>query len=263
MESAQAKIFCDESYRFLVKRMPSWISEERLGAYFVGDSKDYVSLNDVFERMIISAQNYQSMPNVIGYSGKNRTRIEPIIFGHDYKKILKHYDSGSLCETFRKELGIKRKDGKHNSWHKWSGSVVSSAEFVSRFSDANDFGKFVNSFGYNEMAITALPLLIAREVDGFGFALACDFLKELGFVQYCKPDVHMIDVFHGLGLCEKDSFSVFECLTKTARAAGITPYKLDKTIWLICTGKFYLDEGHGKPIGKKKQYIEHMKAFCR
>jgi hypothetical protein len=36
-------------------------------------------------------------------------------------------------------------------------------------------------------ARTALPLLLAQEIDGFGFALACNFLRELGYETSPSP----------------------------------------------------------------------------
>ncbi len=38
-------------------------------------------------------------------------------------------------------------------------------------------------------------MLLGREINGFGFALSCDFLKELGYEDFPKPDVHLRDIF--------------------------------------------------------------------
>ena len=83
------------------------------------------------------------------------------------------------------------------------------------FKDASDFDEFVKRFNYNTSSRIALPLL-----------------------------VHMIDVFHGIGLCEKDPISVFETIERIATDCrtvddSVTPYKVDKVFWLICSGNFY------------------------
>jgi hypothetical protein len=77
--------------------------------------------------------------------------------------------------------------------------------------------------------------------------LACDALKELGYLNYPKPDVHLIDVFSQLGLSESDTISVFEAIVEMADVCKevdpeSSPYKRDKMIWLICSGRFYLDD---------------------
>ena len=99
-------------------------------------------------------------------------------------------------------------------------------------------------YDYNTVTRMSLPLLISSKISGIGFALACDLLKELGYTYYPKPDVHMIDVFHGIGLCEKDPISVFETIERIATDCrtvddSVTPYKVDKVFWLICSGNFY------------------------
>lgn len=56
--------------------------------------------------------------------------------------------------------------------------------------------EFVSRFDYNISTRMALPLLISTKISGVGFALACDTLKELGFTNYPKPDVHMMDAVY-------------------------------------------------------------------
>ena len=74
------KHICELAYQFLINHLPSDISEESLQAYFVGDDSSYSNLTDIFERLVISAQNYQSMPNGSGYSAyRNKTWIKAII----------------------------------------------------------------------------------------------------------------------------------------------------------------------------------------
>lgn len=79
----------------------------------------------------------------------------------------------------------------------------------------------------------ALLLLISTKISGIGFTLACDCLKELGYINYPKPDVHWIDVFNGPGLSENNPVSVFEAIVRMSDDCRtidetITPYKIDK-----------------------------------
>lgn len=47
--------------------LPDKLSESDLNKYFIGDSRDFSSIHDIYERFIYSAHNYQGMQNVIKY----------------------------------------------------------------------------------------------------------------------------------------------------------------------------------------------------
>ena len=168
-----------------------------------------------------------------------------------------------LYKEFRHRFNVTTPDNKHCSWYKWSCSIVDSAKFVSGFKDINDFDEFVKRFDYNVTSRIALPLLIQSRIRGIGFALACDLLKEMGYTNYPKPDVHMIDIFESLGLCEHDPISVFEAIVSMADDCksvepDITPYRVDKVFWLICSGNFYKENPAIRVKGQKKELIEHL-----
>lgn len=109
-----------------------------------------------------------------------------------------------------------------------------------------------------------MPLLISYEIDGIGFSLACDFLKELGCVQYGKPDTHIKDIFIELGLLtgaskysSKADYLALKIIDDLAALNGVTSYAVDKILWLVCSGNYYLD---GIKIGNhKKAFIARMK----
>ena len=181
-----------------------------LDKYYLGDSRDFSSLNDIYIQFIRSAQNYQRMPNVIKFD-ERKDRIAALACGLDYQRI-KDISAEDLYQTLRQEFNAGGVDNNFNSWHKWSKSFVDSARFISDFSDVDDFVEFVHRFDYNVSTRIALPLLISKKISGIGFALACDMLKELRFTNYPKPDVHMMDVFSALGLSENEPVSTFEAI---------------------------------------------------
>lgn len=245
---------------YLARNLPEGLSVEMMGKYFEGDACDFDSLEDVYEQLIHSAQNYQRMPNVIKYKSRRDT-IKRILHDFDFEKI-KKMEIDELYYAFRKEFNVTSTDSKMNSWRKWSGSIITAAKLISDFTDVKDFRNFVEQFSYNKPTRMALPLLISTKVSGVGFALACDFLKELGYTDYPKPDVHLIEVFSQLGFSGKNPMEVFEAIVAMSETckneyADATPYKIDKIIWLICSGNFYLDK---KTIGPhKKDFISYCK----
>lgn len=234
-------------------------SSVNLYKYFLGDSSDFSSLNDIYIQFIRSAQNYQRMPKVIKFD-ERRDRIAALVCGFDYQQI-KDLSPDDLYQSLRREFNAGGADNNYNCWHKWSKSVVDSAKFISDFSDVKDFVEFVKRFDYNVSTRMALPLLISKKISGVGFALACDTLKELGFTNYPKPDVHLMDVFSALGLSENEPVSTFEAIVRMSERcrsvdAEVSPYKVDKVFWLICSGRFYLEDPEINIGRHKKQFIE-------
>ncbi len=252
------------AYKYLEEMTPEGIDLEK---YFKGDSRDYKSLKDIYIQIIKSAQNYRSMPNAIAFD-KRKEKIAEILYDFDYYRI-KDLTVEDLYYTFRKEFEVTSADTKWNSWYKWSYSVVDAAKFMVNFSDVKDFETFVGRFDYNVATRMALPLFIEAKISGIGFVLACDLLKELGFTNYPKPDVHMIEVFSGIGLSDEEPDIVFAAITRMANDvhtvdSSVTPYKVDKVFWLICSGRYYLEEPEEVRVKSKKQeLIEHLKEVCK
>ncbi len=236
------KVIYDEALKFLYNNKPNSISNEQLEEYFYVVSKK-TNKQEILENLCGSLQNYQSMPNVIGlYSKKNQ--FKRILLDFDDQEILKKYRTyEELLDAFATEFDLDRNSfkRKNNSWVKYSKAVLSACNFMSQFKDADDFNHFVNLFSYNESTAAALPMLLSKEIYGMGFALGCDFLKELGYDQYPKPDIHLIDIFSELGLSDRNEFNCYKAIIRMARIVNETPYKVDKIFWLISSGNYYLD----------------------
>ena len=227
--------------------------------YFVGVAANPTSLADVFGRFITSAQNAVYFSNTIKLEGKegNGDKIRSVI--GDYRKptfdltSVACMDEEDLYAQLGNRCGFETTDSPRSVWRRWSCAVIDSARFLSTFSCLEDFQGFVASFQYNAATRAALPLYLAKKIRGMGFALACDALKELGYTEYPKPDRHMKDILSGLGLCGKDDLGVFEILVRMANTLGITPYRLDKVLWLVSSGNFYLEGVQAQ--GRKRELI--------
>lgn len=95
--------------------------------------------------------------------------------------------------------------------------------------------------------------------------MSCDFLKELGYVNFPKPDVHLRDIFTSLSLCpdKNDDYQLFKSIIRVANHANVSPYNADKVFWLIGSGYFYDDPhiGSSGRIGSRKhEFIEYARA---
>jgi thermostable 8-oxoguanine DNA glycosylase len=197
------------------------------------------SIPKIYERILESAQNANMKAGVIGGSIGGIGNLSHVLFSFDPKKVLRKYGHNyeNLLDDIETKLRPKGKIRKTNRslWPQYCRTILSGAEFISQFVSANDFFKWVNFFDEDNRARPSLPTLLSSEILGFGFALACDFLKEMGHVNFPKPDVHLRDIFQGLGLCveKADDYTLFKSIIRVSLNAKVTPYNADKVFWLI------------------------------
>ncbi|SEQ85094.1 hypothetical protein SAMN02910369_02540 [Lachnospiraceae bacterium NE2001] len=230
------KLIYEVACEYLLSIVPESIEDIEK---YLQNNNELVSLNQVYEILIQSAQEYQSLPNVIKFI-ERKEQIKEILYGYDIQKI-SELDFEALYYQFRETFDVKSKDSNMNLWYKWSRAVVDSASYLSQFKDIDDFKEYVNMFDNNTKTRIALPLVISTKIRGVGFALACNFLKELGYINYPKPDVHLKDICFGLNLCDKNQYEVFDTIIQIADDNSVSPYRVDKIFWLIGSGFFYDD----------------------
>ncbi|MCB0540102.1 MAG: hypothetical protein KDE33_21475, partial [Bacteroidetes bacterium] len=127
-----------------------------------------------------------------------------------------------------------------------------------------EFYDYADSLYKSPKTKNLLPLAISLEIRGIGVALACDFLKEIGFLDYGKPDVHLQEILIAAGFLEpslknkiEGVYKVLNIIDVIAEKNNITSYAVDKSIWLIGSGKYYL-AGY-KTRNRKKEFIEKVK----
>jgi hypothetical protein len=170
-----------------------------------------------------------------------------VFFDFDLNRVLADYgaDWRKLFENVRISIHPSSKmdpENPHGNWTIFCKGAISAAEYLRQFDSLDDFLSFVRDFDSRPTTRPALPLLLAEEIFGLGFALACDFLKELGFTSYSKPDVHLLDIFAGLGIAQRSQLAVFRAVSLIASEVDETCYAVDKAFWLIGSGNLYLDE---------------------
>jgi len=223
----------------------------------------------IYQRILESAQNANMKAGVVGRSIDGVHKLGTVLCDFEPAAVLAKFSSGwepvlDEIEGRLKPRGKIRRTSR-SIWPHYCQAILSAAQFMSQFSSAAEFYKWVDFFDQDDRARPALPMLLAREIDGVGFALACAFLKELGYENYAKPDVHIRDIFGGLELCppRSDDYEVFKAVVRVAKHANVTPYNVDKLFWLIGSGYFYDDPqiGDGGRVGSQKaKFISHAKA---
>lgn len=216
------------------------------------------SSSDVYLQLLKSLSSRQGMPNTIG----RIENLSGVFCDFNHLETLKRYsdDWEGLFERIQREVQTESRMDKtdpHSYWVIFSKGSISGAQYLRRFDGLENFLEYVQDFDERPTTRPGLPLLMGHEIFGYGFSLACHFLKELGFSNYAKPDTHLIDIFSGLGVSSKSPVDVFEAVSLMADEVGKTPYAVDKALWLIGSGKLYLNNVTFRT--NKSEFIEETK----
>lgn len=261
--------FFNKAKQFLIEQTPESITTEIVDSYLSVPlpTKNTFELNDIYYRLLVSAQNANMKAGVIGGSIKGVENLKHILMEFNPKIVLEKYQGreeqllNDIVENLSPNGQIRRKES--SLWPKYCRTIVSSALFINQFSDSTDFFEWANNLYKDKKTYAALPMLIEAEVYGIGFPLACDFLKELGYVGYGKPDTHTKQIFSSLKMINKNdsNYQILKSIVRIADNANVTPYCVDKVFWLIGSGAFYNHPTIGKKgnIGRmKNKFLEYV-----
>lgn len=217
----------------------------------------------LYQRVLESAQNANMKSGVIGRSIGGVDKLVLVLEDFAPGAVLTKYGNSwdlvldEIVKRLKPRGQIRRTS--RSIWPHYCQTILSAAAFVEQFATIDEFFGWVDFFDRDERARPGLPMLLSHEIEGFGFALSCDFLKELGYVNFPKPDVHLRDIFTALGLHDgDDDYQLFKAIIRVARNANVTPYNADKTFWLIGSGYFY---NHVATIGTNGRIGNHKKEF--
>lgn len=197
-------------------------------------------LSEIYIRLLESMSNKQGMPKAIG----NVRRLSPVLSAFSPADVHDRYglDWEALFDEIKRKIKPQSRMNKsvpQNYWVVFSKGALDSAAFLSKFKSGEQFAETVSQFAKSEILVAAFPKLLEFEIHGLGFALACDFLKESGWSEYAKPDVHTKKILSGVGLADGTDYGTFKAILLIAKHIGEMPYTVDKYIWLAGSGNLY------------------------
>lgn len=223
----------------------------KMDEYFSSDSNTQ-SMQNVTKSLFRTLNNRNMMKSVVNYESKEDV-VEKMLFYYDPKKIYDYWDNESLFKEFQKHFTINNADSPLNLWRQFAKGIISASSYLCDFEAIDDLVEYFDSFQDEIVSKEKLPMILSRKIHGLGFALACDFLKEIGY-DYAKPDVHIKEIFSELGFCSKDDLDVFRSVIRMAKVNETKVYIVDKIFWLISSGYFYK---HNIRIpGRRQELIE-------
>lgn len=243
----RASLVCNAARAYLLSFEDYGITGEVLDHYLEPEESRLraPTLAGVYERLLESAQNSGMRPAVIGGAIGGIAALRPVLFDFDPRGVSRGFPGGweTVLDAVEGRLHPRNpiRRAPRSIWPQFCRSIISGASFLSQFADATEFYSWVDVFDRDDRLRPALPMLLSREIDGFGFPLACDFLKELGYLDFGKPDVHVKAILSGLGFVASpaDDYRTFKAIVAVAREVGRRPYYVDKLLWLVGSGFFY------------------------
>lgn len=260
----------DLAKEFLLSQARPKITEERLESDLSGKGvKQPSTLPEVYYHLLDAARNANRKRKVIGGPlGDDLHRLaEPLCdfdpyavvhrYGDDWKQVLEN-----IIPILQTRKPIRQEP--QSIWPQYCQTILSGARFLAKFDSLDEFREFVELFDRDDRSRPALAMLIDHEVKGIGLALACDFLKEMGYFEFGKPDVQLRFIFTALGLCpsKPTDYELFQAIVRVAKNVGVKPYNADKLFWL--TGS-----GYSRPDGEssrekrmpsqKEKFIEYAR----
>jgi len=240
------------------------VTEQLLAHYQRPPASRPSDLAGIYLALLGSAQNRGMAPAVIAGAIGGLQNLSGATFGFNPLQVSQRYRRSDellseIIATVRPRGKVRRTS--RGLWPQFCRSALSGARFLASFESAQQFYAWVDAFHDDDRKLPALPLLLSKEIAGFGFALACDFLKELGYFKLAKPDVHVRAIILGLRLSDPkaDDYAVYKAVLRIARHQGTTAYDVDKTFWLVGSGFFY---DHPN-IGKKGRIRTDRDGFIR
>lgn len=255
--------------RFLLENTPAEVDETVINSYLSVSEpcSTNVSIRELYHRLLESAQNASMKAGVVGGSIGGVERLGEVLGGFDPQEVLAKYSENEI--ELLKEIVLrlapkgKIRKGPKSIWPRYCRTITTSARFFCQFNDSGEFFTWADHFYFDTKSMAALPMIIAAEIYGIAFPLACDFLKELGYVNYGKPDVHIKKIFEAAKLAPMNAtnYQVLKAIIRMAENIGVSAYEVDKVFWLIGSGKFYKHKEIGKNgrVGRlRKPFIEYL-----
>jgi len=221
------------------------------------------TISDLNLRLLSSIKNANQKDNVIG----DLERLRKVLEDFDAVKIIKKYgnEEEKLMQNIFNEVPFKKSEKlrktKRSIWPQFCKAILSSAQFLIKFEDTSSFFAWADKFTSHTVTAPALPLVLSEEIHGLGYALACDFVKEIGYTEFGKPDVNVKDILTQLELCPEglSDYFIQKKICELAKEYGVSAYQFDKVLYLIGSGRF----GDEHNLKVKRQRLDFIKQASR
>ena len=231
----------------------------------------YTGMSQIFAQLAFHAQNATMISSIVSFE-RNQYFLDKTLCNFNPQEFLEKYNKGNRDENVKiivEDLRFKNNEGlrwnsskskpenKDSIAKRYANTLLDGAIFLNQFKNREDFlNDLLKHYKKNDFK-KVINYFRGKVKHGFSIALTCDFLKEfdIAFCDLAKPDIHIKDTLCVLYNYEDNYYSgakkEFECIenmqslvkeinANLPTAEHITVYQLDRMIWLICSGRFFL-----------------------
>ena len=259
-----------DAYQYLLEKCEG-LTAHSLDKYLECPKKD--SLNDVFFTVVCFYNDwYRPKKKRLMYDTENGAKISEILRNGNFEYMLDTYtdEPQKLYDDLMNNLnfGAVKEDNYTQRCVKiYVNIICGMSKYLSDFSTPESL------YGYfNEARTPREKVKLVHEIvsaskqvhykykdrsnrereEGWGFALASNWIKDIGTESFCKPDVHVKRFMRELKFTKSSSEEpVFRDFLQMAVEAHsfdpfVTAFKADRLAYLIGSGDFYDPEDYGK-----------------
>lgn len=266
------QIFCELSHQYLhglvyQASKLSHIEVDKILADYTKPSQKKLNLNQMFEHFLGHAQNKANgggaIRNALGSPWESGNEIanrwktlKKYLQGLRPQYIKDKYPQRDYLENALLQLFQQKEFTGHvkkyiTTMHRlalWFSEYNYAKEIYDLFDKHYKYESPEGGYVYTpeELHNHLRELRDGRHMKFYGMdVLLRDALKELGYDQFVKPDIHLKDIAIGIGIVPSNASNdvIAQSLQNVANLGGWTPYKLDKFLFLVGSGSFY-KEGH-------------------
>ena len=227
------------------------LTEANLAEYF--DNPRKKDINDAFGVVISSAVDWHKPKarNIAYWEKERGALIEKVVGNHKIDYVINTFknDPKRLYSAFKKAISLDNRQFTEDVWLSYANCICGMAQYLSQFKNAKEMYAYFDTFKTANEKIKLIREIsqkshVIKTKYGWGFALSANWLKDIGMLDYCKPDIQVTNCLSSLGLCSKTDTVVFKTLVEIAEDAKksdptASAFKLDRILWLIGSGEFY------------------------
>lgn len=250
---------------WLEKNSPQGLTKKELARYFdpTPNQAGLRSMSSIYRQFLESLANANMKKNVIIGSLPNGIEsLAKVSFNFSTKKMVKAYghERRHLWGSVKRMAAPTGKKRARGLWPKYCQTMLEAAAFLNKFDSSKRFRKWVEVTSADRNFPATPALVIANEIYGAGFALACNVLIDLGF-DFAKPDVHVRRILTKLDLLQKNDsdYQALKVMFKLARGNGVSVFALDKAMYLIGSANYFLHPN----LARMRHIRKRTDAFVR
>ena len=219
------------------------------------------AINDIFRMLLNAAISTKRMREAIGPI----ENLNDLLLGFDPIKLYSQYgEKWELLAGKIRELkaggnlkGVNISDNHWAFWEMFCKTALSASCFLSQLKTVQTFKAFVNGFENNEMTTAVLPLLLQKEIQGFTFSSACEFLAQAGFCDYIAPDPKVKALLFDIEIIEtKENYELLKTIIAIARVNGEKPKTVNKLLKMIAAVELPGQESKNNDL--RNEFIVHI-----